>query len=101
MLDRPGCDAYLLYLLPPDVFVDKFELQQQKLSFSLYGHADLELPLSAVDDAPSVLEIKLPRSQLGETTVDIPLHARYPRPSTSPFSTVQIPEPEAFWVCPI
>ncbi|KAF8484393.1 hypothetical protein JB92DRAFT_3028849 [Gautieria morchelliformis] len=40
--------------------------------------------------------VKVPPSM----SVNLPLHARYPLPNASRHSTVRVPEPEAFWVCP-
>lgn len=64
--------------------------------FNLNGESNLEHPLIATDPAGSTLEVRMPPSM----SVDIPLHARYPLPSTSLHSVVRIPEPQAFWACP-
>ncbi|KAF8526847.1 PIG-X [Hysterangium stoloniferum] len=93
---RPDCSLFLLHVLPPDVFVDKYELQERGLDFNLYGESDLERPLIAMDDTGSTLEIRVPASM----TANVPLHARYPLPSNSTHSSVRVPFPQAYWACP-
>lgn len=94
---RPGCDVYLLLVLPPDVFLDKYELNERGIIYTLHGDSDLELPLAAADSAGSTLEVRVPPS----LSVDIPLHTRYPLPNTLPYSRVRVSEPQGFWACPI
>ena len=96
-----NCSLHVLHRLPPDVFVDPYELEQRVLDklgppFKLWGETDLELPVSAVSEGSLVLlgPVK-PGAQ-----VDLPIHARYPLPSwTSSHVSVNLEDPTLMLVC--
>ena len=63
----------------------------------------MELPMSAVSEGGSVLllEVREGTREDGELVVDVPLHARYGRPSVGGgYRTIQLERPMGFWACP-
>ena len=106
--DRSVCSLHILHDLPPHVYADQYELAQRPgYNSSLWGTADLERPVSAVDPRGSVLLLSvdgLHLSQLQHETVtlDVPLHARYGRPTErqdAPLHTVALRRPLGFFAC--
>lgn len=98
-----NCTLRLLHALPPDVYADRYELAQRPglSASSLTGASDLELPVGGVDEGGSVLLLDVPEEgESGELVVDVPLHARYGRPSSQGgYHTIQLGRPVGFWVC--
>lgn len=100
-----NCTLHLLHALPPDVYADQYELAQRPglSASSLTGASDLELPVGAVDEGGSLLLLAVPEETQGsgELVFDVPLHARYGRPSLrGGFRTIQLEPPVGFWACP-
>ncbi|PVG02768.1 hypothetical protein CPB86DRAFT_750624 [Serendipita vermifera] len=95
------CNLFTLYRFSQDVFVDPYELEQRFQDGVLpksqvWGETDLELPVSAVEEGSLVLLGPL------ATTLDfdLPIHARYPLPSTTEsHATVLIQTPQVLTVC--
>ncbi|KAL1947498.1 hypothetical protein VTO73DRAFT_13222 [Trametes versicolor] len=81
-----GRTLHVVYDLDPHVYADQYELAQRPgYSSVLWGTADLEKPVSAVDADGSVLLLTADASQLSlgqaaNITLEVPLHARYGRP---------------------
>ncbi len=103
-----GCPFYLLYDLDPHVYADQYELAQRPGYTSLlWGTSDLERPVSAVDPKGTVLLVtadstRIIREQGFNFTLDVPLHARYGRPSQSPDTTfhhIDLKHPVGFLAC--
>jgi hypothetical protein len=95
------CNLYTLHRFSRDVFVDPYELEQRFQDKVLpksqvWGETDLELPVSAVEEGSLVLI-----GPLGSTLdFDLPIHARYPLPSTTEsHATVMIQTPHVLTVC--
>ncbi|CAN6875527.1 unnamed protein product [Brassica oleracea] len=85
--------------LPLGVFADPFELQslQQRRAFrdvSVFGDTDLEQP--SFRSNRSVVEIHVEINGNGETSVKLPLHARYQPIGESGYSRVEFGEPDLF-----
>ncbi|KAI1790705.1 PIG-X [Ganoderma leucocontextum] len=105
-LDR--CPFHLLYDLDPHVYADQYELAQRPGYTSLlWGTSDLERPVSAVDPKGTLLLITadnthITREQNSNITLDVPLHARYGRPSQSSDTTIHhidLKLPVGFFAC--
>lgn len=103
---RPASSTYALFVLPPSLFVDKYELEQRCIDndgpcAQVWGETNLELPLASdrLDMRGSAVLLTLEGDYL--TKFDMPLHARYALPSggeTSPRThvTIDISEPRFF-----
>lgn len=110
-LTDPSCTFHILFLLPPSVFVDKYELGQRHHdgslpAFNVWGETDLELPVDVVDGRGSALMISLPSAGLeigtdGERHVEleVPLHLRYMTPDDTDYVMATIPWPLGFSAC--
>jgi hypothetical protein len=104
--DLRRCTCHLLYILPPRVFVDPYELANYRdfYTIKLSGNSNLELPVAAVDSKGSVLllNVLLPKTGMQNVTVDVPLHLRYGEPVQPDAwdGSVKVPLPTGFWVCP-
>lgn len=103
-----NCSLHILYELDPHVYADQYELAQRPgYSLLLWGTSDLEKPVSAVDPSGSVLLLTAHSYSLlqnGDTnvTIDLPLHARYPNPSTAaetPYHHISLQRPVGFFAC--
>ncbi|EJF62513.1 hypothetical protein DICSQDRAFT_57442 [Dichomitus squalens LYAD-421 SS1] len=102
------CTFHLLLELDPHVYADQYELAQRPEYTSLvWGDADLERPVSAVHPNGSVLLVTTHkhvtlRAQATNFTVDVPLHARYGRPtetSGAAFHPITLKHPIGFFAC--
>ena len=110
-VDFATCTLHLLYILPPRIFVDAYELANRRdlYSFRLSGISNLELPVTEVNPEGSalLLNVLLPRPSPHGTqkvTVDIPLHLRYGETAQSKASddgTIKVSWPTGFWACPL
>lgn len=72
---------YLSYVFPSSVFVDKYELRDRKLNFTLCGETDLEAPTAGSLDKFS-LSVRINPSS---TRIILPFHARYPIANSTKF----------------
>ncbi|KIY48293.1 hypothetical protein FISHEDRAFT_10791, partial [Fistulina hepatica ATCC 64428] len=116
---RENCDLYLYYTLPPAIFVDRYELENYRDSFTFKhrGPTNLELPVFALDeeiDSQLLLHVQYSdaaelwacdndvESPVPRVDVNLPLHVRYGRVSRDmePFESVHVPWPEVFFACP-
>lgn len=105
-----GCSLHLAYTLPPDVFVDPYELKYDISSFELYPMPNLELPVKIASYNTSVLTVHLDTSASKSpgsepSTVKIPIHARYGEPSSVPtpessYHAIRLTAPRGYWSCP-
>lgn len=101
-LSKPpsNCDAlHLRFVLPPSVFADPYELDLHSASFSYQtsAHPDLELPVTAVDPADTILDISAT-----SPVVTVPVHARYGRlqeSSGDAFESIRLEYPNATLFC--
>lgn len=98
---KPECSLHLHYQLPPQIFVDPYELVHRSASYAYIhdGTANLELPVSAVDPAGSAVLLDV-AANASNVTIELPLHLRYPRLDESGISTLSVPLPIVFWACP-
>jgi hypothetical protein len=101
--ERPGstCHLDLVYVLPPSVFVDIYQLKDKQASIgraTLFGEHDLEVPLERVKEPRgSVLFL---RQYNTPVEVDLPLHLRYQRPRfNQDKQAITIAPPFAGWTC--
>lgn len=103
-----SCSFYLLYDLDPHVYADQYELAQRPGYTSLlWGTSDLERPVSAVDQKGTVLlitadNIHVARKEMFNFTLDVPLHARYGRPTQfldTSFHHIDLTRPIGFFAC--
>jgi len=110
-----ACSLHLLFQLPPSIFIDLYELEEQNdhHTYAVWGETDLEKPVSAVDSRGSALLVNVSSSgtdqdKAGGLQVQIPMHVRYLSPSTSTkagervgmYETVEWSWPLGFYVCP-
>ncbi|KAI0710425.1 PIG-X [Cerioporus squamosus] len=102
------CSLHVLHDLDPHVYADQYELAQRLgYTSTLWGTFDLERPVSAVDQAGSVLLLTTDLSQLvpgraANITLEVPLHARYGRPVTGvedAYRKVGLRRPVGFFAC--
>jgi hypothetical protein len=104
--DKAGdCSLYVLYDLPPHVFVDPYELANYRDSytFQLSGTRNLELPVIALHSPGSNLLLNVSlgsMSESGDVSVDVPLHLRYGKPGSLDYHQERIPSPTAYIACP-
>ena len=95
------CALYVLHALPSQVFVDPYELEQRWQDnigspFRVWGETNLELPVSSVSEGSLVLLGPLKPDQ----QVEMPFHARYPRPlRNATHATVILQNPSFLTVC--
>ncbi|TFK46035.1 hypothetical protein OE88DRAFT_1668459 [Heliocybe sulcata] len=105
-LDDPTCSLHATYSLPPDVFVDPYELSDQhhdSYTFNLTGLVDVELPVSAAPPEGQVLSLHLisPDSwkATSEVSVQVPIHARYGLPSETGYHDIPLSPPQVVRRC--
>jgi len=100
-----NCTFHLLYTLPPSVFVDKYELENYRHSYSFHywGTSNLEYPVFAVELSASTLLLNVKRSD-GMIQIDLPLHLRYgwpaPPSSKTGYVSIKVKKPTCFVSCP-
>jgi hypothetical protein len=104
------CALNLFFRLPPEVFVDPYELvnYRESYTFEHWGTRNLELPVAAVSSEGSavLLGVNVGGGSNGkdavkeERTIDLPLHTRYGLPDEKSYRTVSIPASKGFWSCP-
>jgi hypothetical protein len=107
--DKAGnCSLFVLYHLPPHIFVDPYELANFKDSytFQLSCFQNLELPVTALLSSGSniLLNVSLDSmSKFGDfvASVDVPLHLRYGKPGSLDYHQERIPSPTAYIACPV
>ncbi|KAI8142521.1 PIG-X [Fennellomyces sp. T-0311] len=93
----PGCWFDAIYELPASVFVDPNQLPRH---VHVFGETDLEAPLEHVKEprGSTVVIRRFPTMTYGQ--VDLPLHLRYQRPSSSSsYRSIRIPKPRVGWTC--
>lgn len=105
------CTALQLqYILPPDLFVDPYELDlhSEAYSYQMVPKPDLELPIFTADHQATLLHLDISSRVLnmehGSLNVTLPLHARYGRPSyhldpDDAYEILRFPQPVAYWLC--
>jgi len=103
IIPAESCVLRLLLILPPDCFVDPFELALYGSSFQLSNFSNLEFPAHAISPNSSQLLIDavLPDDLVDVSlSVEVPLHMRYPAPTRlSDFRRLNISGPAVFWDC--
>lgn len=100
--DTSECTLNLYYSLPPELFVDTYELANYHASYAFHhwGSRDLEAPVSKVGRAGSGVLLVVKEPTKDELVVDMPLHTRYGLPSKEGYTQVNVNAPDAFWACP-
>jgi len=103
-----NCSLHLHFRLPPDIFVDRYELENYRDAFAFkhWGTENLELPVTAVsyEGSAVLLDVAWPSGKAGNmnATVAVPLHARYGEVSqTDVFREIIVEWPLAFFACPL
>jgi hypothetical protein len=106
--DKAGnCSLFVLYHLPPHIFVDPYELANFKDSytFQLSCIQNLELPVTALLSPGSNLLLNVSLESMSESgddvSVDVPLHLRYGKPGSLDYHQERIPSPTAYIACPV
>lgn len=101
-----GSEIYAFFVLPPSVFVDKYELEQRCIDndgpcAQVWGETNLELPLASerLDMRGSAVLLTLEGEY--SSKFDMPLHARYTLPiggggSRNAHDMIEISEPRFF-----
>ncbi|KAF4591599.1 protein pbn1 [Ophiocordyceps camponoti-floridani] len=109
-VDAGECVPYAHLTLPRAVFADRYQLEDKLLlaskNLSALRHSTLPVDLEAPEYATKtwgssiLLELKPPMPPSGQAwTVEVPLHARYLKPTASGYDEVQVPYPAVFWAC--
>ncbi|PFH59861.1 hypothetical protein XA68_11753 [Ophiocordyceps unilateralis] len=104
------CAPYAYLTLPRTVFADRYQLGDKLLlaskNLSALRHSTLPVDLEAPEYATKtwgssiLLELAPPTPRSGQAwTAEVPLHARYVKPTASGYSELQIPYPAVFWAC--
>ncbi|KAI0036947.1 PIG-X [Vararia minispora EC-137] len=101
------CTLHLQHILPPDLFVDPYELElyADAYTYSLSNpRVELEKPVFAVPNEPLTLRVNIRDACARETLeVEVPLHVRYGRlrdeQTRADEPVVQVRPPDAFWTC--
>jgi len=107
---EPSCYVNLRYLLPPELFIDPYELANYRThyQFQYNGSKNLELPVYALESSePGELLLTLTEEAEGERKdfieINVPLHLRYVEPlhesENITHRTVRLSPPEAFLSC--
>ena len=108
-----SCTLHLYFDLPAQLFVDPYELDHRRGSYTFerFGAGNLEAPVFAPGaGGPSGLLLNVTVPEGGEShedddilSIEVPLHARYGVPKTQTdgelIDEVVLPPPEAFWAC--
>lgn len=109
----PLCaDLKVRYHLPPDLFVDPYELdlRSARYSYKIHPVVDLEVPVHTAGHSYSTLELVVHTPLLDQGTrqhsVVLPLHARYGHPSLvlnpdESYEIIRVLQPIASWPCEI
>ncbi|KAI9442287.1 PIG-X [Lactarius indigo] len=105
-----SCTLHLYFDLPAQLFVDPYELDHRRGSYTFerFGGGNLEAPVFAPGaGGPSglLLDAVVPGNGGGDDdilSIEVPLHARYgvPKRDGELIDEVALPPPEAFWACP-
>ncbi|RDA83172.1 hypothetical protein CP532_4940 [Ophiocordyceps camponoti-leonardi (nom. inval.)] len=104
------CKPYAYLTLPKAVFADRYQLQDGLLlaskNLSALRHStlpvDLEAPAYATGTWGSsiLLELAPPADRTGKSwTAQVPLHARYLKPTGTGYADVEVAYPAVFWAC--
>jgi hypothetical protein len=108
-----SCRLHLYFDLPAQLFVDPYELDHRRGSYTFerFGGGNLEAPVFAPGaGGPSglLLNVTVPegggdssRNDNDILNIEVPLHARYgiPKADGELIDEVVLPPPEAFWAC--
>ncbi|CAO3640655.1 unnamed protein product [Mucor fragilis] len=97
------CQLDLVYVLPPSVFVDPYQLndlQETLGKATVFGEHDLELPLERIKETRGSI-VFLRQSNIRPTwQIELPLHLRYQQPSIhTDHQPITIDSPYAGWTC--
>ncbi|KAI9490524.1 PIG-X [Zychaea mexicana] len=96
------CWLDLIYQLPASVFVDPNQLPS---NVHVFGETDLEAPLEHVQEPRgSTVIIRHTNNDTNdndELRIDLPIHLRYQRPSSTSqiYRSIAIPKPRVGWTC--
>ena len=105
------CSLNAYFSIPKDFFIDRYQLEDEKLMASLglwelkalYGETDLEAPVWTQSRWGSSALFELDPNKVDETgrvDVELPLHLRYQEPKYFvQYTSVKMPWPTVFWAC--
>ncbi|OWB77574.1 hypothetical protein B5S32_g1745 [[Candida] boidinii] len=93
--------------LPKDIFLDKYQLMNDKsfTNVDVVNNADLELPSYKVDNWGQSATLQLDFNEIIENDFkfEIPLHLRYGEPTLNedglPLRDIQFPQFDTYWRC--
>lgn len=106
-----NCTLHLYYTLPPLLFIDPYELEHRRdtYTFRYWGANNLELPVTAIlrEEAGLLLHVKNKLSEdVGDERaieVEVPMHLRYGEPENGGYiglEEVKVGWPKGFFACP-
>lgn len=98
-----SCQLDIVYVLPPSVFVDPYQLNDLEESLGkaiVFGEHDLELPLEKIKETRGSI-VFLRQTQIQpKWQIELPLHLRYQQPSIhTDNQPITIESPYAGWTC--
>lgn len=100
---QPDCHLDLVYVLPPSVFVDPYQLKDLEPIIGraiVFGEHDLELPLEKIKETRGSVVFLRQQQASSREEIELPLHLRYQQPSSKQDKQlIQIQAPYAGWTC--
>ncbi|CEP09814.1 hypothetical protein [Parasitella parasitica] len=101
--NKESCQLDIIYVLPPSVFVDPYQLRDLEESIgkaTVFGEHDLELPLEKIKETRgSIVFLRQSHIQT-KWELELPVHLRYQQPSIhTDHQPITIQSPYASWTC--
>jgi hypothetical protein len=100
---KEDCHLDVVYVLPPSVFVDPYQLQDLESVIgksTIFGEHDLELPLEKIKETRGSVVFLRQNKTIPTYHFEVPLHLRYQQPSLEKNSqSITIQAPYAGWTC--
>ncbi|KAG2202452.1 hypothetical protein INT46_002247 [Mucor plumbeus] len=98
-----SCQLDIIYVLPPSVFVDPYQLNDLEESLgkaTIFGEHDLELPLEKIKETRGCIVFLRQNPTQPKWKLELPLHLRYQQPSVNTDNQpITIESPYAGWTC--
>ncbi|KAI8987091.1 PIG-X [Pilobolus umbonatus] len=99
-----NCYLDIIYVLPPSVFVDPYQLRDLENSIgavTVLGEHDLELPLQRVKEMRgSIVFLRHSSISTSSLQIELPIHLRYQQPEYhQDHQNITIEAPYAGWTC--
>ncbi|OZJ03254.1 hypothetical protein BZG36_03519 [Bifiguratus adelaidae] len=103
------CVLDTIFTLPPDVFVDRYQVKDIRHTLGnavlVYGESNLELPVSSIGPEGSIVIVRKRSDTVypdEQVHIDLPIHVRYQPPTTESdryHVDVHLPPVYMGWTC--